>query len=461
MQVQEVPVEPVVASPGGSGFAAHPRALKTLFFTEMWERFSFYGMRAILLLYMVAPLADGGMGLETAAAASVYGTYTMAVYLSAIPGGLVADRFLGARRAVLFGAIVIALGHFAMALASVPAFYGGLALIVVGTGLLKPNISTMVGNLYAEGDPRRDSGFSIFYMGINLGAALSPLVCGYLAQSDGFKQTLASFGLSPAHSWHWGFAAAGVGMTLGLVQYLVHRERLADVGARPAPRSGEAAPKQPLTRTEWMRIAAIFVFFTFTILFWSVYEQAGSSLTLFADRLTRNEIFGWEFPSSWFQSVEAVFVIALAPIFSIVWLRFGSRQPSSPAKFSAGLAFLGIGTALMIPAAALAGAGKVSPLWLVGVYFLHVVGEMCLSPVGLSTVTKLAPARLVGMMMGVWFLATALGNKVAADLGGLFDEKDTGGMQLLFGAMAVGVLVAAGVLALLAPAVRKMMGGVR
>ena len=466
MRVEEAPREVARDEGGevarrGAGFASHPRGLKTLFFTEMWERFSYYGMRAILVLYMVAPVAEGGLGFDTAAAASVYGTYTMAVYLMAIPGGFVADRFVGARRAVLVGGVVIAAGHFAMAFGALPAFYGGLVLIVLGTGLLKPNISTMVGALYAEGDARRDAGFSIFYMGINLGAALSPLVCGYLAQSAGFKETLASAGFAPEASWHWGFGAAGVGMTLGLVQYLLHRERLRGVGERPAPRAAEAAPREPRTRAGWRRIGAVFVFFTFTVLFWAVYEQAGSSLTLFADRLTRNEILGWEYPSSWFQSVEAAFVIVLAPVFSAIWLRFGDRQPSSPAKFTVGLALLGAGTALMVPAAALAASGRVSPLWLVGVYLLHVLGEMCLSPVGLSTVTKLAPARLVGVMMGVWFLAAALGNKVAGDLGGLFDEADPVRNQWLFGGMTIGVLAAAGLLALLTPWVRRLMGGVR
>ncbi len=456
--IPDVAVPPVDADTTGLG--GHPRGLTTLFFTEMWERFSYYGMRSILVLYMVAAVADGGLGFDTAHATSLYGTYTMAVYLMAIPGGFIADRFLGARRSVLIGGIVIAAGHFSMAFASIPSFYTGLLLIVLGTGLLKPNISAMVGGLYGDDDPRRDSGFSIFYMGINLGAALSPLVCGYLAQSAGFRSILASFGFHPQGSWHWGFAAAGVGMTLGLVQYLVHRKRLAHVGNRADKRTADSAPVEPLTRSEWSRVAAIGVFFAFTVLFWSVYEQAGSSLTLFADRLTRNEVFGWAFPSSWFQSVEAVFVIALAPIYSALWIKLGKRQPSSPAKFTLGLLFLGIGTLFMVPAAVLAGSGRVSPWWLVVVYFIHVVGEMCLSPVGLSTVTKLAPAKLVGLMMGVWFLAAAIGNKFAGSLGGLFDESDAHWNAVLFGTTGVVVLVAAGILALLSPRIRRLMGGI-
>jgi POT family proton-dependent oligopeptide transporter len=446
-----------------AGIGGHPRGLTTLFFTELWERFSYYGMRAILVLYMVAPASEGGLGLDTQRAASIYGTYTMAAYLTAIPGGYVADRFLGARLAVLVGGIVIAIGHFSMAVPSTPLFYLGLVLIALGTGLLKPNISQMVGGLYAADDPRRDGGFSIFYMGINLGAALSPIVCGFLAQSAAFRSGIAAAGLDPNGSWHWGFAAAGVGMTLGLVQFLAHRRRLTHVGNPPehSTRQSDREARTPLTTAEWRRIGAIFVFFAFTVLFWSVYEQAGSSLTLFADRLSRNEIFGWEFPSSWYQSVQAVFVIALAPIYSVLWLRLGARQPSSPIKFAVGLLFLGLGIALMVPAAAFAAAGRVSPLWLVGVYFLEVVGEMCLSPVGLSTVTKLAPARLVGLMMGVWFLATALGNKIAGYLGGFFDESNTALMMKLFGSMGIASVVAAGALVLLAPRMRRLMGSIR
>ena len=238
-------------SPGDdAGFAGHPRGLAPLFFTELWERFSYYGMRAILVLYMVAPVAQGGLGFDTKKAASIYGTYTMAVYLTAIPGGLVADRLLGLRRTVLVGGIVIAAGHFSMVFHSMASFYGGMALIAIGTGLLKPNISGLVGTLYAENDPRRDSGFSLFYMGINIGAVLAPLVCGYMAQGAGFKEFVARMGYEPATSWHWAFGAAGVGMTLGLVIFVASRRRFAHVGGRPAPRArtaATAAPAAPLT----------------------------------------------------------------------------------------------------------------------------------------------------------------------------------------------------------------------
>lgn len=441
-----------------TGFFGHPAGLSTLFFTELWERFSYYGMRAILMLYMVAQAKDGGLAMDTRTAAAIYSTYTMSVYLGAIPGGLLADRFLGAKLSVLIGGIIIALGHFTLAIPSLPAFYTGLTLIVIGTGLLKPNISTIVGSLYTENDPRRDGGFSIFYMGINIGATLSPLACGFLAQSPYFKQVLSSWGLEPQSSWHWGFAAAGIGMLIGLGNLILFRKNLAGIkAARVQPKATTGtAPAQPLNANEWKRLAALFVLFFFTILFWSVYEQGGISLNLFADKLTDNKISGWQFPSSWYQSLQGLFVVILAPLFSLLWIKLGDRQPGSAAKFAWGLALLGSGTALMIPASVLAASHLVSPLWLCACYLLQVAGEMCLSPVGLSTVTKLAPIRLVGLIMGCWFLAASLGNRLAGYIGGFFNEKDPGCLIFLFGGMAGAALVAALLLALLAPAVNKL-----
>ncbi len=447
-----------------SGFAGHPRGLAPLFLTEVWERFSYYGMRAILVLYMVAPAAQGGLGFDTKKAASIYGTYTMAVYLTAIPGGFVADRLLGLRLAVLVGGIVIAAGHFSMVFGSMASFYAGMSLIAIGTGLLKPNISGLVGGLYGENDPRRDSGFSLFYMGINIGAVLAPLVCGYMAQGAGFKSFVARMGYDPATSWHWAFGAAGVGMTLGLVIYVASRRRLAHVGGRPAPRTrttAAASPAAPLTPSDWKRIGAIFVFFFFTILFWGAYEQKGASLNLFALHLVRNEIFGLRFPSSWLQSLTPFFVILLAPIFSVLWVKMGRRQPTSPMKFALGLTFIGLAYVLLVPGAALTAQGRISPLWLVGLYFLEVAGEMCISPVGLSTVTKLSPARLVGIMMGVWFLAAALGNKLAGFLSGFFVANDAGTLVRLYGGIAAGLLLSAAILLLLRKKVEALMGGIR
>lgn len=452
------------------GLGGHPSGLTTLFFTELWERFSYYGMRAILMLYMVAPIAEGGLGFSVAKASWIYGSYTMLVYMSSIPGGFVADKYLGGRLAVLIGGIIIALGHFTLIFPQLPFFYGGLALIILGTGLLKPNVSSMLGSLYAPGDNRRDGGFSIFYMGINLGAALSPIVCGYLAQAPAFKQWLVQAGMEPGCAWHWGFGAAGVGMTLGLAHYVLQAKRLGNAGLKPKEQQTQVKDQAeiereerslPLTAAEWKRLGAIGVLFFFAMLFWAVYEQGGSSLSLFADKLTDCSLFGWSFPSSWFQSLQAVFVIALAPVFSWLWIKLGKREPSSPAKFAYGLLFLGMGIALMVPASLAAQTGKVSPLWLTLVYFLQVVGELCLSPVGLSTVTKLSPARMVGMMMGVWFLASAFGNMLAGTLSTMFDEKNLSSLTTLYGGLGGAVLLATAILFALTPTVRKLMGGIR
>ncbi|HZE72755.1 MAG TPA: peptide MFS transporter [Pyrinomonadaceae bacterium] len=453
----------VVVEPDAPVTKRHPRGLRTLFFTELWERFSYYGMRSILVLYMVAPIAQGGLGFDTKHATSIYGTYTMSVYLTALPGGLIADRFLGAKLAVLIGGIVIALGHFSMVFHSITFFYTGMVLIAVGTGLLKPNISAMVGGLYAKNDPRRDSGFSIFYMGINIGAVLAPLVVGFLAQHEQFKAFIASLGFDPSTTWHWGFGAAGIGMTLGLIVYVLKRNQLRDVGEEIKIQKGpetKASAKEPLTSSDWKRIAAIFIFFLFTILFWAAYEQKGASLNLLAKDLVRTEVFGFRFPSSWLQSCTPLFVIILAPIFSMLWVRMGKRQPSSPVKFTFGLLFIGLAYLLLVPGVALTASGKITPLWLVGLYFLEVVGEMCLSPVGLSTVTKLSPAKLVGIMMGVWFLAASFGSKLAGYLSGFY-IPDAGTLMKLYGGIAAGLLVSAALLAVLTPKVRRLMGEVR
>ncbi len=492
---------PLALSQGG-GIGGHPSGLTTLFFTEMWERFSFYGMRALLILFMVKTAAEGGLGFETKSAAGIYGTYTMSVYLLSILGGFIADNFIGARRAVLVGGITIATGHFTMALGNLTAFYAGLVLIAIGTGLLKPNISTMVGSLYGPTDERRDAGFSIFYMGINIGAFLSPLVTGYLAQSEGWKIRLTSWGLNPLYSWHWGFGAAGVGMTLGLIVYIIQRERLAHVGAPPAPEPDGRRPWGKLGLVavaslaliaamnacdtypkivyalfalqiaailffgfrpdeESKRLAAILVFFFAAEIFWAIFEQTGSSISLFADKLTENVAFGQPFPSSWWQSVNSIWVILLAPVFAYLWIALGSRQPSSPMKFALGLLFVSLSFVVMVPAAKLTASGKVGPLWLVAVFFLQTVGEMLLSPVGLSTMTKLAPKRLLGLVMGIWFLAAALGNKLAGVLAGEFKSEGAGQLADFFlqQAMIVGGCTLA--LFALVPWMKKLMGDVR
>jgi proton-dependent oligopeptide transporter, POT family len=438
------------ATTGVSRQTSHPRGLATLFFTEMWERFSYYGMRAFLMLYMTRPVATGALGMSDADAASIYGNYTGSVWTATIFGGLIADRLLGQYRSVLLGGIIIALGHFTLAFKALSAFYAGLALIVIGTGLLKPNVSTLVGSLYGTNDDRRDSGFSIFYMGINLGAFLGPLVAGYLAEKV---------------NWHVGFAAAGIGMSLGLVQYIIGRKPLKDAEARiKAVKVGGADQTSSPTGlqfspAEWRRIAAIVVLFGAAAVFWGAYEQGGSTLTLFADRFTQLTVFGLSFPASWFQSVPAIMVFILAPVFAWLWLRLGPRNPSSPAKFAFGLLFVGLAFIVMVPAGTIAQTQgiRVSALWLATSYFLQVVGEMCLSPVGLSVVTKLSPVRIVGLMMGVWFLATALGNKLAGYAAGFFSSMP---LPTLFGWVAGIALAAAVVMFVLVKPVRKLMGDV-
>jgi len=450
-------------------FAAHPRGLPTLFFTELWERFSYYGMRALLVLYMVALPKEGGLGFTNDHAGDIYGTYTMMVYMMSLPGGFIADRYIGQKLSIILGGIVIALGHFTLAVPTMFTFYAGLALIVIGTGFLKPNVSTMVGSLYKTDDHRRDSGFSIYYMGINIGASLAPIVCGFLAQSDEFKGFLSKMGLDPNSSWHWGFAAAGVGMTIGLLTFLAQLKHLEGHGDKPRPTATTAPNSAPeagnadtrkMTTQEWKRIGALAVLFVFWIMFWSVYEQGGTSLNLFADKLTDCTFFGWHFPSSWLQTYQSLFVIGLAPVFSWLWIKMGDKEPSSPAKFGFGLFFLALGISLMVPASILAQHGKVSAFWLIACYLLQVLGELCLSPVGLSTVTKLAPVRFASLAMGAWFLGNAIANKIAGVLGGKFDQNDTHTLVTLFGGMGISVFISAIILAALIPRVRKLMSGI-
>ncbi len=472
-----------------TAFFGHPRGLSTLFFTEMWERFSYYGMRALLLLYATAPVTAGGLGFSAAEGGAIYALYTSMAYMAALPGGWIADRLLGQRRAVLWGGIIIAAGHFTAAIPALATFYLGLTLIVVGTGLLKGNVSVIVGQLYGPEDQRRDAGFSIFYMGINLGAFLAPLVCGYLGQRV---------------SWHTGFAAAGIGMTLGVIQYtLTSRTLLGEAGLHPAatPAEQASAGRQvklwgglflgalivvglgaftgalPITAVavadaagvilllstvvffawlffagDWTpaerrRLYVIGVLFFASALFWSVFEQAGSTLNLFADRNTRTEVFGLPFPSSWFQSVNSFFIFTLAPVFAWLWLWMAARgtEPTSPGKFVIGLVAVGLGFIILIPPARAAEAGTLaSPMWLIATYLLHTIGELSLSPVGLSAMTRLAPARIAGLVMGVWFLGTSVGNFIGGRVGGLYESM---ALPTLFGVVGAFAIVAGLILA--------------
>jgi POT family proton-dependent oligopeptide transporter len=466
-------------------FFGHPRALATLFGTEMWERFSYYGMRAILVLYLTASTEDGGAGLGIADATVIYGLYNASVYLASLPGGWLADKVFGHRRAVLIGGSVIAIGHFITAIPAVASVYGGLLVIVIGTGLLKPNMSTMVGGLYSRGDPRRDAGFSIFYMGINVGALLAPLVCGYLGQEI---------------DWHLGFAAAGVGMLLGLAQYIYGWRYMGHIGEQPqqpiTPPERTRAVRSTLigiavvaalfavaallvgaltaglvqnfigvfilsvptiwfTRTlrnkSWSdverdRMKALGLLFLASAMFWLIYDQGGSTLSLFAEQHTQDDLFGVHFPSSFFQSVNPVFILALAPIIAAIWVRLGTRQPSTPVKFSLGLILVGVSFVVMVGAASAAGDGKTAATWLIAVYFVQTVGELCISPVGLSTATKLSPAAAVGTTMGVWFLSISVGDVLGGWASGFYDSV---GLETYFGvsgvmAMLIGLVVVAG-----------------
>ena len=495
-----VPIETEAIFPAHPQFLGHPRPLFTLFFAELWERFSYYGMRPLLALFMTLPVAQAGLGYSTAQSSLIYGTYTMSVYMMSIFGGTVADSLLGSRQAVLYGGLIIAAGHFSLAVPGEATFYLGLILVALGTGLLKPNISVLVGQLYAPGDTRRDAAFSIFYMGINLGAMVSPIVTGFLAQHSAFRKILVGWGFDPAHSWHWGFGAAGVGMVIGLVVFVVFGESLKRIGP-PPPRSPDALRKcafvlagtlalwgiawlsdqpaftwirplflvAPIALMLWFgfspqpelrRLGAIFYFFIGAFVFWALFEQAGTSLNLFADRFTHTHIGTIEVPSAWYQAANPLFVILLAPLFALLWTRLGDRQPSSPLKFALGLFFLAAGFLLMVPAARLALEGRVSPLWLFGLYFLQTVGEMLVSPVGLSTFTKLSPARLVGAMMGIWFLGAAFGNKFAGVLASAFGEGDAASLDTFFGQQAAAVFVVAAIFLALVPWVRRRMGGV-
>jgi proton-dependent oligopeptide transporter, POT family len=494
------------------GFFGHPRGLSTLFFTEMWERFSYYGMRALLLLFMTGSVATGGLGWDAAKAGPIYGLYTALVYLTALPGGWIADRLLGQRRSVLVGGIIIASGHISLIFHGLGFFYLGLALIVTGTGLLKPNISTMVGGLYTPEDARRDAGFSIFYMGINLGAFIAPLVTGFLAQSTQFQGFLASHGMNPASSWHWGFGAAAVGMTVGLIQYVLGGRRLGTAGLEPATAGDPAAQakdrrnlliaagifavlvlvavmvrvtvsdvtkyvgyslllipvvyfailfSQKWTPQERKHLWAILLFFIFAILFWSAFEQAGSTLNLFAQRFTRNSIFGFEYPASWLQAVNSAFIWILAPVFAWIWIALGRRkiEPSSPTKFAYGLFFVGAGFLVLVGAALSSGpaGGRVTPVWLLTVYLCHTIGELCISPVGLSAMTKLAPPRVVSQMMGIWFLATSLGNFIGGQVASVFEKFP---LPWIFGAVAGVCMVFTIIALILIPPIKRLMGEV-
>ena len=388
----------------------HPVGLYVLFFTEMWERFSYYGMRAILVLYLVAETStdNAGLGWSNGEALALYGWYTMLVYVASIPGGWIADKFLGQKKAVLYGGILLVAGHSILAVEQMWAFYSGLGLIILGVGMLKPNISTMVGGLYRQGDIRRDKGFTIFYIGINVGAFLSSLIVGYVGE---------------VHGWHYGFGLAGIGMALGLLQYVLGQKHLQYVGnflGSSEDEEEKAAMKRPLTKVEKDRVIVLFISFLLVIVFWGAFEQAGGLMNIYAKENTNRMLLGWEVPASWFQSLNAMFIIFLGTSVAgyWAWRKLRGKLATGLFKMIVGLIIMGSGFFFMSAASAqFESTGSSAMYWLVLAYLLHTVGELCISPVALSYITKLAPIKYASLMMGVYFAMTGFGNKLAGLLG--------------------------------------------
>jgi POT family proton-dependent oligopeptide transporter len=489
------------SSDSSRSFFGHPRGLATLFMTEMWERFTYYGMRAILLLYLVAAIESGGLGIDEKTGSAIYGLYISGTYLLSLVGGYIADRIIGAQRAVWWGGIFIMIGNACLAFGHTQLFFCGLMIIVVGVGLLKPNISAIVAQLYPEGGSRRDAGFSIFYMGINLGAFIGSLLVPEVAQRFG---------------WGMGFALPAVGMALGLVQFALTRKYLNGAGEAPAALAthGRASwtpiliggallvlvvllgvtgvlrvnPVAVSNGATWVifafaafyfiylgffaglslderkRVVVMFVLFIACAMFWAGFEQAGASLNLFSDRYTDRNVFGWSMAAGTLQAANPMFIIIFAPVFAAIWVQLGARNldPSAPVKFALGLILMGVGFYVMVLASKYVVAGeKVLPTWLIFTYLFHTFGELCLSPVGLSSFSKLAPARFVGQALGVWFIATALGNNIAGQIAGDFDWNDPSRMPDQFMFIFWWGLAGGGVLLLLSPWLRKFLGGVR
>jgi POT family proton-dependent oligopeptide transporter len=485
------------ALPGKTIFG-QPRGLATLFFTEMWERFTYYGMRAVLILFMVAAVEKGGLGMDDKSASAVYGMYIGGTYLFGLFGGWVADRLLGSQRAVVSGGLLIMAGNLMLAFGSTQVFFLGLLVITVGVGLLKPNASAMVAALYPEGGSRRDAGFSVFYMGINLGATIGPLLVAWVADRYG---------------WRWGFGLPAVGMAVGLGQFLWTRHYLGAAGLAPAP--GQVKSWKPvigfvavvavvavlamsgmlkinavamadgatwamlvlgvmyfayllffagLTQVERNRVLVMVALVAASIMFWAGYEQTGASLNLFAERYTDRNILGWEMPSGVLQAVNPIFIILFAPLFAALWIALGKRGRdfNAAAKFGAGLIMLGLGFLVMYFASQYTLAGQmVLPTWLILTYLLHTFAELCLSPVGLSYMSKLAPPRFVGQVMGMWFLSMALGSNMAGQLTGQYDATHLESLPALFIKIFWYGVIGGVVMLLLTPIVKRMMAGVK
>ena len=450
----------------------HPKGLYLLFFTELWERFSYYGMRGLLMLYLTKTALEGGLGFSVATAALIYGYFTGFVYFTPIIGGWLADKYLGHRRAILIGGVLMALGQFS--LFSTPYIakemtYLGLLLLIIGNGFFKPNISSIVGNLYAQGDPRRDSAFTIFYMGINIGAFFAPLVCGYLAE-DYFATKAVVDGVERVtnYGFQYGFLAAGIGMVIGQIVFnSMAPKLLGDLGLKPVKAENDAETGKPasskLTKEEIDRVSVIFIISIFVIFFWAGFEQAGSSLTVYTDRYIDREVFGFLIPTSWFQSVNPLFIVMFAPLTAQLWLYLAKRGKdlSIPTKMGLGMILLGVGFFFMVGAVLERGGVeddtvKASIAWLLATYFFHTIGELCLSPIGLSMVTRLAPVTLVSMLMGVWFLAPFVAQIAGGYIASYVEEL---GPLTIFSAIGIFVIIAGLILIALTRKLMYMMHG--
>lgn len=446
----------------------HPKALYMLFMVEMWERFNYYGMRALLSLFMISTV----IGFTKATSSKIYGMFTALVYLTPVLGGYLADRFIGKRHSITIGALLMAAGQFALAsyeiINPILALGTGLTLIIIGNGFFKPNISAIVGELYEPNDPRRDSGFTIFYMGINLGAFFAPFICGFLGEPQDPSNILE------AYKWKYGFIAAGAGMIIGLVWYLVSQNKyLGHIGLHPVTKNkqdedpeerakAEAANK-PLTQEEWDKIKAIFTFVFFAVFFFAFFEQAGTSLNFFAKEATNLHpvlpfIGEITLKASYFQAVNPIFVLLFAPIFAKMWIKMGSKDPSIPSKFGWGLFLQGLGFAAIAVGAALYQAnGPVSAMWLILVYMFCTMGELCLSPVGLSMVTKLAPLKFMSLFMGVWLTASFFGNLLAGWLASYYESWS---LTTLFSVPAVCSILFGVIMWIMTGKIKRWMHGV-
>ena len=423
----------LVKQPHEKELFGHPVGLYVLFFTEMWERFSYYGMRAILVLYLVAQTQgeNSGLGWTNGEALSLYGWYTMLVYVASIPGGWIADKFLGQKKSVLYGGILLVAGHSVLAIEEMWAFYSGLGLIIAGVGLLKPNISTMVGGLYKQGDIRRDKGFTIFYIGINVGAFLSSLIVGTVGE---------------VYGWHYGFGLAGIGMAAGLIQYLFGQKYLKSVGnflGASENKEEKDAMNKPLSKIEKDRVVVLLISFLLVIIFWGAFEQAGGLMNLYAsdktDRILSFSLpfIGNEVPASWFQSLNAMFIIFLGTTVAGYWAnrKLKGKISTSLFKMILGLIIMGTGFFFMTAAAAQYESNGASAMyWLVLAYLFHTIGELCISPVALSYITKLAPVKYASLMMGVYFAMTGFGNKLAGLLG---EASENLGEYVIFTGIAI------------------------